>query len=153
VQRCQHRSHFVPFLPCMQARRALAAVQRANASAAQLQYEIAHVTKMQALSMGDRACVDLCSKMLPGEGMLVGNFCRALFLVHSEVRHHACFDKTHLNGALRHWVGAMPRARCSRHTCTAPCSCTLLHCGGRATNSLLVRASDVAGCQAPRVTA
>ena len=36
--------------------------------------------------MGDRVCVDMCCKLVPGEGLLVGNFCRALFLVHSEVR-------------------------------------------------------------------
>lgn len=35
--------------------------------------------------MGDRVCVDLCSLLRPGEGMLVGSFARALFLVHSEV--------------------------------------------------------------------
>ena len=31
-----------------------------------------------------RVCVDLCSNMGPGEGLLVGSFARALFLVHSE---------------------------------------------------------------------
>jgi hypothetical protein len=36
--------------------------------------------------MCDRVCVDLCSLLQPGEGMLVGSFARALFLVHSEVR-------------------------------------------------------------------
>jgi 3-dehydroquinate synthase class II len=35
--------------------------------------------------MCDRVCVDLCSLLQPGEGMLVGSFARALFLVHSEV--------------------------------------------------------------------
>ncbi|PON32891.1 3-dehydroquinate synthase, partial [Parasponia andersonii] len=34
--------------------------------------------------MGDRVCVDLCSIMRPGEGLLVGSFARGLFLVHSE---------------------------------------------------------------------
>lgn len=34
--------------------------------------------------MGDRVCVDLCSLMKPGEGLLVGSFARGLFLVHSE---------------------------------------------------------------------
>jgi 3-dehydroquinate synthase class II len=36
--------------------------------------------------MCDRVCVDLCSLLQLGEGMLVGSFARALFLVHSEVR-------------------------------------------------------------------
>jgi 3-dehydroquinate synthase class II len=40
--------------------------------------------------MCDRVCVDLCSLLQPGEGMLVGSFARALFLVHSEVRLPYC---------------------------------------------------------------
>uniref|UniRef100_A0A5B7AZ81 3-dehydroquinate synthase C-terminal domain-containing protein n=1 Tax=Davidia involucrata TaxID=16924 RepID=A0A5B7AZ81_DAVIN len=36
------------------------------------------------VGMGDRVCVDLCSLMRPGEGLLVGSFARGLFLVHSE---------------------------------------------------------------------
>jgi 3-dehydroquinate synthase II len=34
--------------------------------------------------MGDRVCVDTCTMMNPGEGMLVGNSSQGLFLVHSE---------------------------------------------------------------------
>jgi 3-dehydroquinate synthase II len=34
--------------------------------------------------MGDRVCVDTCSSMGLGEGMLIGNSSQALFLVHSE---------------------------------------------------------------------
>ncbi|XP_002517488.2 3-dehydroquinate synthase homolog isoform X1 [Ricinus communis] len=44
----------------------------------------ATVSKIQAAGMGDRVCVDLCSLMRPGEGLLVGSFARGLFLVHSE---------------------------------------------------------------------
>ncbi|KAJ6421664.1 hypothetical protein OIU84_028944 [Salix udensis] len=44
----------------------------------------ATVTRVQAAGMGDRICVDLCSLMKPGEGLLVGSFARGLFLVHSE---------------------------------------------------------------------
>ena len=29
-------------------------------------------------------CVDLCSLLVPGEGLLVGSFAGGLFLVHSE---------------------------------------------------------------------
>lgn len=36
------------------------------------------------LGMGDRVCVDTCTNMKEGEGMLVGNSSQALFLVHSE---------------------------------------------------------------------
>lgn len=39
-----------------------------------------------------RVCVDLCSLLAPGEGMLVGNFARAAFLVHSE-----CTESRYIN--------------------------------------------------------
>ncbi|XP_022750651.1 uncharacterized protein LOC111299618 isoform X2 [Durio zibethinus] len=42
------------------------------------------ITQVHAVGMGDRVCVDLCSLMRPGEGLLVGSFARGLFLVHSE---------------------------------------------------------------------
>lgn len=42
------------------------------------------VTRVEIASMGDRVCVDLCSLLRPGEGLLVGSFARGLFLVHSE---------------------------------------------------------------------
>nr|XP_019704561.1 uncharacterized protein LOC105041704 isoform X3 [Elaeis guineensis] len=44
----------------------------------------ATVTRVEVVGMGDRVCVDLCSLMRPGEGLLVGSFARGLFLVHSE---------------------------------------------------------------------
>ncbi|XP_039125172.1 3-dehydroquinate synthase homolog isoform X2 [Dioscorea cayenensis subsp. rotundata] len=44
----------------------------------------ATVTHVQVVGMGDRVCIDLCSLMRPGEGLLVGSFARGLFLVHSE---------------------------------------------------------------------
>ncbi|KAL5722683.1 hypothetical protein ACHQM5_006174 [Ranunculus cassubicifolius] len=44
----------------------------------------ATITRVQTVGMGDRVCVDLCSLMKPGEGLLVGSFARGLFLVHSE---------------------------------------------------------------------
>ena len=69
----------------MQVRRAVEAVTALNRGAAALRLQAATVTAVEALGMGDRVCVDLCSNMAPGEGLLVGNFCRALFLVHSEV--------------------------------------------------------------------
>jgi len=45
---------------------------------------IARIMKITELEMGDRACVDTCSLMVRGEGMLVGSQSFALFLVHSE---------------------------------------------------------------------
>ena len=44
----------------------------------------ATVTAVRPLGMGDRACIDTCTEMEPGEGMLVGNSGQAFFLVHSE---------------------------------------------------------------------
>ncbi|XP_016569880.1 3-dehydroquinate synthase homolog isoform X1 [Capsicum annuum] len=44
----------------------------------------AKITHVQTTGMGDRVCVDICSLMRPGEGLLVGSFARGLFLVHSE---------------------------------------------------------------------
>jgi 3-dehydroquinate synthase II len=44
----------------------------------------ARVKHIEPLSSGDRVCVDTCSSMDLGEGMLVGNSSQALFLIHSE---------------------------------------------------------------------
>ena len=44
----------------------------------------AKVKRIEPLGLGDRVCVDACSSMVLGEGMLVGNSSQALFLVHSE---------------------------------------------------------------------
>lgn len=44
----------------------------------------ATITVTRQLGMGDRACLDTCTQMIPGEGMLVGNTASGFFLVHSE---------------------------------------------------------------------
>jgi 3-dehydroquinate synthase II len=44
----------------------------------------AMVKRVEPLGLGDRVCVDTCSAMVQGEGMLVGNSSQALFLIHSE---------------------------------------------------------------------
>jgi 3-dehydroquinate synthase II len=44
----------------------------------------AEVRTVRQRGMGDRACLDTCTQMEPGEGMLVGNTATAFFLVHSE---------------------------------------------------------------------
>ncbi len=44
----------------------------------------AKVTKIKSLGLGDRVCIDSCSILNPGEGMLIGSQSRGLFLVHSE---------------------------------------------------------------------
>ncbi|HYT00257.1 MAG TPA: 3-dehydroquinate synthase II [Thermoplasmata archaeon] len=44
----------------------------------------AQVTAIRALGLGDRVCVDTCSLLRSGEGLLVGNSSAGLFLVHAE---------------------------------------------------------------------
>jgi 3-dehydroquinate synthase II len=44
----------------------------------------ATVTNIKQLGMGDRACLDTCTQMGLGEGMLIGNTASGFFLVHSE---------------------------------------------------------------------
>jgi 3-dehydroquinate synthase II len=44
----------------------------------------ARIQHIESLGLGDRVCVDTCSSMIHGEGVLVGNSSQALFLVHSE---------------------------------------------------------------------
>ncbi|MGA2093301.1 MAG: 3-dehydroquinate synthase II [Sedimentisphaerales bacterium] len=44
----------------------------------------ATITTVKQLGMGDRSCLDTCTQMAPGEGMLVGNTASGFFLVHSE---------------------------------------------------------------------
>jgi len=44
----------------------------------------ARISRIKALGMGDRVCVDTCANMSLGEGMLVGNSSGGLFLVHAE---------------------------------------------------------------------
>lgn len=44
----------------------------------------ATVSRIEPSGMGDRVCIDTCSNMVPGQGMLIGNASSAFFLVHSE---------------------------------------------------------------------
>ncbi|MFP4533734.1 MAG: 3-dehydroquinate synthase II [Desulfobacterales bacterium] len=55
-----------------------------KATADQVPLETAEVIDIQPAGMGDRVCVDTCTEMKPGQGMLVGNSSRVLFLVHAE---------------------------------------------------------------------
>ena len=48
------------------------------------QLKEATVTEVKSLGLGDRVCVDTCSMMELGEGMLIGSYSTGLFLVHSE---------------------------------------------------------------------
>ncbi len=44
----------------------------------------ATITVVRQLGMGDRCCLDTCTQMSLGEGMLIGNTASGFFLVHSE---------------------------------------------------------------------
>ena len=44
----------------------------------------AKITNIKHVGMGDRVCIDTCTNMKIGEGMLVGNTSSGMFLVHSE---------------------------------------------------------------------
>jgi 3-dehydroquinate synthase II len=44
----------------------------------------ATITACKQLGMGDRSCLDTCTQMGLGEGMLIGNTASGFFLVHSE---------------------------------------------------------------------
>ena len=44
----------------------------------------AEILEVRQVGMGDRVCVDTCTAMTMGEGMLVGNTSSVLFLVHAE---------------------------------------------------------------------
>ncbi len=53
-------------------------------STERLNLQIAKITKVKPVGMGDRVCVDTCSVFNIGEGMLIGSQSNALFLIHSE---------------------------------------------------------------------
>lgn len=46
--------------------------------------DVAQISEIRQLGMGDRVCVDTCTSMSRGQGMLVGNSSNALFLIHAE---------------------------------------------------------------------
>ena len=44
----------------------------------------AKIVTLRQLGLGDRVCIDTCSMLAVGEGMLIGNQSSCLFLIHSE---------------------------------------------------------------------
>lgn len=50
----------------------------------QLKLGVAKIDRIAVLGSGDRVCIDTCTNMGIGEGMLIGNSSGAMFLVHSE---------------------------------------------------------------------
>ncbi len=63
-------------------KRIVGVVERSGIPAVPLQ--VARVTVVEPRGMGDRVCVDTCSLMSVGEGMLVGSQSNGLFLIQSE---------------------------------------------------------------------
>lgn len=59
-------------------------VQLVHGLSPMIELKPAIVTKIEPSGMGDRVCIDTCSAMTIGEGMLIGNASSAFFLVHSE---------------------------------------------------------------------
>ncbi len=58
--------------------------QLIKGSSEELKLEIVRIKKTEPVGMGDRVCVDTCTNMQLGDGMLVGNSSSAMFLIHSE---------------------------------------------------------------------
>jgi 3-dehydroquinate synthase II len=58
----------------------------------QVALQAAEIVSVRPLGMGDRVCIDTCSNMRLGEGMLVGNSSAALFLVHAETQANPYVD-------------------------------------------------------------
>jgi len=46
--------------------------------------QAAEIVEVRSVGMGDRVCVDTCTSMDMGQGILVGNSSSALFLIHAE---------------------------------------------------------------------
>ncbi|RJP95162.1 MAG: 3-dehydroquinate synthase II [Desulfobacteraceae bacterium] len=60
------------------------ALDRLQSNTDHIPLEVAEIIEIKPVGMGDRVCVDTCTDMKMGEGMLVGNASSALFLVHAE---------------------------------------------------------------------
>ncbi|KAF9625401.1 hypothetical protein IFM89_022386 [Coptis chinensis] len=75
----------------------------------------ATVTRVQVLGMGDRVCMDLCSLMRPGEGILVGSHDRGLFLVppESEEANYVASRAFRVNAGPVHAYVAIPGGKTS----------------------------------------
>ena len=53
-------------------------------SSPRLELKEGKITTLRQLGLGDRVCIDTCSMLNIGEGMLIGNQSSCLFLIHSE---------------------------------------------------------------------
>ncbi|MFQ6096795.1 MAG: 3-dehydroquinate synthase II [Armatimonadota bacterium] len=59
-------------------------VEAVKTESERIDLQVATIVEVRPLGMGDRVCVDTCSNMGIGEGMMVGNSSAGLFLVHAE---------------------------------------------------------------------
>ncbi|MDI6704382.1 MAG: 3-dehydroquinate synthase II [bacterium] len=59
-------------------------VRQVKSEIAKIDLKVAKITKVKPVGMGDRVCIDTCTIMKQGEGILVGNKSSCMFLVHSE---------------------------------------------------------------------
>ncbi len=55
-----------------------------SSGAMKIKLDIAEIISVTPSGMGDRVCIDTCTLMEPGQGILTGNSSTALFLVHAE---------------------------------------------------------------------
>jgi 3-dehydroquinate synthase II len=55
-----------------------------NSESGKVSLQEAEILEIVPSGMGDRVCVDTCTTMVQGQGLLVGNSSGALFLVHAE---------------------------------------------------------------------
>jgi len=65
-----------------QIKKVQASVERSEMD--RLRLSVGSIYEVKPVGMGDRVCVDTCSLMSPGEGMLIGSQSRAFFLIQSE---------------------------------------------------------------------
>lgn len=66
----------------------LAAIAALKQSCGSLSLETAKIIEIRPLGLGDRVCVDTCTSLLPGQGMLVGDSSSAFFLIHAETENN-----------------------------------------------------------------
>jgi 3-dehydroquinate synthase II len=59
-------------------------LERFRSKGDKIALQTAEVIEVKPVGMGDRVCVDTCTSMGVGQGILVGNSSSALFLIHSE---------------------------------------------------------------------
>lgn len=59
-------------------------IKAVTGSAERINLITAEITRVIPLTLGDRVCIDTCSSMSTGQGMLIGNSSSGLFLVHAE---------------------------------------------------------------------